>query len=142
MTDVTTLPQATASQLAGGFIYLWVPGAPATQLIFPAESLISSGVREAAGTTDTLVLDDTNGTVRCTNAAAVTVTVPPNADVAFPIGSFVEIIQDGTGVVTVSPGSGVTIDSRGSLTGSAGQYAVLGIRKVATNRWILTGDLG
>lgn len=97
--------------------------------------------RVASGTTDTLVAGDEDGIVECTNSSAVTVTIPPNADVAFSVGAFIEIHQAGTGTVTISPGSGVTLQSRGSVFDTAGQYAICGIRKMATNTWRLTGDI-
>jgi hypothetical protein len=89
----------------------------------------------------TLVLTDSGKAVQVTTAGAVAVTVPPNSSVAFPVGSVIEIDQMGAGTVSIAPGSGVTLRSRGNLLSLAGQYAVASIRKIATDEWLLAGDL-
>lgn len=93
------------------------------------------------GTTYTLVLADAGLCVELNNASAITLTVPPNSSVAFATGTVIEFYQMGAGQVTFSPGSGVTIRSRGTVTKMAGQYAVASIRKRGTDEWVLTGDL-
>lgn len=98
-------------------------------------------INAQSGTTYTLVLGDANGVVELTNGAAITLTVPTNASAAFPVGTAIELHQGGAGVVTVTPAGGVTLVSRGSLFDLAGQEAVAGIRKVATDKWRLTGDI-
>ncbi len=76
------------------------------------------------------------------NVATVnTLTIPPNASVAFPIGTIVVSEQWGIGTTTWTAGAGVTIRSRGSLVAMAGQWAAASARKIATNEWILSGDL-
>lgn len=93
------------------------------------------------GTSYTLDIDDANTYIRLDNAAAIALTVPPNSGVAFPVDTVVSFEQTGVGAVTVTPGSGVTINSRGGALVSAGQYAVFQIKKVATDVWTLLGDL-
>lgn len=93
------------------------------------------------GTTHTLGLADQNAVARFTNGGAVTLTVPPDSTTDFPVGTFVEIYQAGAGQVTPTAGAGVTINVRGSFTQTAGQYAVIGLRKEAANTWYMTGDL-
>jgi hypothetical protein len=93
------------------------------------------------GTTYTFVLADDFDYHQFSNAAAITLTVPTNATVAFPIGTEIEIEQSGAGVLTVAAASGVTINSRGGDLSLAGQFAVAGLKKTATNTWTLTGDL-
>lgn len=98
-------------------------------------------INAQTGTTYTLVLADGASVVTGSNASAQTYTVPPNASVAFPVGAYVEIIQLGAGQITLAAGAGVTLNGRGGALKLAGQYAVAGLRKVATNTWIATGDL-
>jgi hypothetical protein len=93
------------------------------------------------GTAYTLTTADAGTAIDFTSATAVTVTVPANADAAVPIGSTIELTQYGAGQITVAPASGVTVVSRGALMKTAGQYAVAGLRKRATNEWVLVGDL-
>jgi hypothetical protein len=98
-------------------------------------------VSEQTGTSYTLTLDDGNSVVQCNNASPISLTIPPNADAAIPVGSFVEVHQAGAGAITIAAGSGVTLNSRGSLVVTSGLYAVVGLRKVDTNVWVLAGDL-
>lgn len=89
------------------------------------------------GTTYTLVLSDANKLIRCNNASAITVTIPTNASVAFPIGTVITISQAGVGTVTVG-GAGVTINAfQGTKT--QGQFAAVQIIKTATDTWTLFG---
>lgn len=92
------------------------------------------------GTSYTLDLDDAGTLVQRDVASSNTVTVPPNSAVAFPVGTFVWVWQRGAGATTIAAGSGVTIRCRLSLT-SAGQYAMLYLRKRAADVWVLSGDL-
>src|SRR4051812_17448912 len=94
-----------------------------------------ASVSTQAGTAYTLALADGGTTIEFTNAAAVTVTVPPNSAVAFPIGTVIELSQYGAGQVTVAPGAGVTIRSPASKLKIAAQYAGAYLRKRATDEW-------
>jgi len=78
--------------------------------------------------------------VEFTAATAVALTVPTNANIAFPIGSIVGILQYGAGQVTVS-GAGVTFRSAGAKLKTTAQYSSAWLRKRATNEWVLSGDL-
>jgi hypothetical protein len=98
-------------------------------------------VTTQTGTTYTFDLDDADSVVEFDNGSAITVTIPPNSSVAFPIGTFIELHQIDAGTVTVSPDTGVNLLSRASMVDLAGQEAVAGIRKVATDTWRLTGDI-
>lgn len=91
------------------------------------------------GTTYTLVATDAAKLVTLTNAAAITLTVPTNASVAFPIGTQILLYQGGAGQVTIS--SSATIRSQGSKLKITGQYGLAGIVKVATDEWVAFGNL-
>jgi hypothetical protein len=100
------------------------------------------GIVTESGTSRTLGLTDKGKDIRCTSSSATTVTVPPNSSVAFPIGSVVTLTQAGTGQVSVAEGSGVTVNFAASLTATtAEQFAVVQIKKVATDEWDLFGHL-
>jgi hypothetical protein len=92
------------------------------------------------GTSYTLVATDAAKLVTLTNAAAITLTVPTNASVAFPIGTQILLYQGGAGQVTIS--SSATIRSQGTKLKLFGQYAVAGLLKVATDEWVAFGNLG
>jgi hypothetical protein len=97
-------------------------------------------IRTRTGTAWTLGYEDRNSHVRFTSNSAVTVTVPSNATVPLDIGSVVYLEQAGTGTITVSAASGVTLRSRGGLVASNGQYARLELEKLAADEWLLSGD--
>jgi hypothetical protein len=94
-----------------------------------------------AGTSYTLALINAGTAVEFTSGSAITVTVPPNSSVVFPVGTIIELLQYGTGVITVAAGAGVTIHSANNLLSARTQYSVLSLRKRATNEWVLAGDL-
>lgn len=89
----------------------------------------------------TLVLADANVVVEMNVASANTLTVPPNSSVAFDVGTVLEGLQYGAGQTTITPGSGVTIRSSGGKLKTAAQYAAFSLRKIATDEWIVAGDL-
>jgi hypothetical protein len=92
------------------------------------------------GTTYTLVLTDAGKMVTLTNASAITLTIPTNASVAFPVNTRIDILQYGAGQVTVG-GAGVTLNSSGSRKKLTGQYSGASLWKKATDTWVLIGDI-
>ena len=92
------------------------------------------------GTTYTLVLADAGKMVTLTNASAITLTIPTNASVAFPVNTRIDLLQYGAGQVTVG-GAGVTINSSGAKLKLTGQYSGASLWKKATDTWVLIGDL-
>jgi hypothetical protein len=104
----------------------------------------SSGITWNAqtGTSYTLVLGDANNGVTMDNAAANTLTVPPNSSVAVPVGSSVVVAQKGAGQTTIDEGVGVTLLVDASLTLDLfAQYSVVSLLKIATDTWIVSGSL-
>jgi len=91
------------------------------------------------GTTYTLVLTDAGKMVELNNASAITLTIPTNASVPFPIGTQIAIIQQGAGQVTVS--SSATIRSKGGNLKLSDQYSGATLTKRGTDEWYLVGDL-
>ena len=104
---------------------------------------IAFGILNAqTGTSYTLVLSDVAKVITLTNAASITLTVPPNSGggaVAFPIGTQILLYQGGAGQVTIS--STDTIRSQGSKLKIAGQYGVAGLLKIAATEWVAFGNL-
>ncbi|MGY3436451.1 MULTISPECIES: hypothetical protein [unclassified Marinovum] len=78
-----------------------------------------------------------------TSASAATLTVPANSAVAFPIGTEIEVVALGAGVVTITGDTGVTIN--GVAAGSAdvaAQWQGAVLRKYDTDAWLLIGAVG
>lgn len=89
----------------------------------------------------TLALGDRNGLVIMNSSSNLTITLPTNASVAFPIGAKIDLFRQGTGTVTVAPASGVTRLSRDNRSTLAQRYSGGTVVKIATNTWLLVGDL-
>lgn len=87
-----------------------------------------------------LTLADAGKILFRNNAAANTVTIPANADAAFPVGTSLVVLQQGTGTTTVVGAAGVTVN--GTVAGSVavvGRNQQLTLYKVDTNAWIVSG---
>jgi len=97
-------------------------------------------INAQTGTTYTAVLADDGKLVTCDNGSAITFTIPTNATVAFGIGTQINIMQLGAGQVTIA-GAGVTFRSEGSKLKTKGQYAVATCCKIATDTWVVIGNL-
>lgn len=89
----------------------------------------------------TLVLADAGKLVTLTNAGSKTLTVPTNASVAFPIGTTIDLAQLGAGQYTVAGAGGVTVNHAAATAKFNAQYSVVSVIKVATDTWLLVGDL-
>ena len=96
--------------------------------------------QNARGSSYTLALSDMGKHVYMT--AAITVTVPPNGTVAFPIGTAISIVNASGSSGTIAQGSGVSLLYAG--VGGTGNRTlanpgVATIVKVDTNTWIISG---
>lgn len=89
----------------------------------------------------TLVLADQYKMIEMNSAGAVTLTIPKNSDVAFPIGTQILVSQYGAGQVTFNTGVAVTVRSSGGKTKTAAQYAMATLVKRGTDEWYLAGDI-
>lgn len=108
--------------------------------VLAAAGLGAKPVSTQAGTTYTALLADAAKWTDFTNAGAVTFTIDGNQ--TYPADAEIEYSQSGAGVVTVVGANGATIQSRGGVVATAGQYATAMLkRKGSTNNWLLTGDL-
>lgn len=90
-----------------------------------------------SGTAYTLAATDTGKLVTFANASAITVTVEPEATVAFTAGAAVGIAQLDAGQVTITAGSGVTINGGSALTG---QYSAAQLYYLDSDTWLAVGD--
>jgi hypothetical protein len=105
---------------------------------------INLGINAQSDTTYTFVLGDAGKFITANNSSPITVTIPPSGDVAYPVGSQLNIIQKGTGQVTFAQGSGVTINSTGA-TATAPKLRVRYSSATAvyegSNVWYVVGDI-
>ena len=73
-------------------------------------------------------------------STAGTFTIPPNSSVPFPKGAQLNIVQTGSGQITVTAGSGVTVNSSSGLKMRT-QWSEATLVKRATDTWVIAGDL-
>jgi len=111
----------------------------ATQQNAMATAMIALNTQ--TGTSYTAVLADDGDLITLDNASAITFTIPPNSTVAFGIGTQINVMQLGAGVVTITPGAGVTLRSQGSKLKTSGQFAVATCCKIGTDTWVVIGNL-
>ncbi len=97
-------------------------------------------------TSYTLVLGDAGKAVEMNSSSATVLTVPPNSSVAFPSNTVIEVVRLGSGSLTITPGSGVTIPNRIQPAGTSSrtvvnQYSSVSLRKRSTDEWHMEGDI-
>jgi hypothetical protein len=91
-------------------------------------------INSQTGTSYTLATTDASNTlIRMNNAAAITLNLPLNSNVAIAIGSVISVEQQGAGIITVTPLSTVTVNTTARKTW--GQNAVIQLIKVGENVW-------
>ena len=94
--------------------------------------------RTASSTIDNLVLIDE--VLEVNSSSATTVTIPTNATLAWPVGASMDILQTGTGQVTIAGAVGVTVNATPGLKLRT-QWSSCTIMKRGTDSWIVYGDL-
>jgi hypothetical protein len=93
-----------------------------------------------------VLTDNQNKVVTMDVATANDFLIPTNANVAFPIGSVINVVQIGAGKTTieaVTPGT-TTISSTGATATAPelrAQFSAASCVKVAVDSWIILGDI-
>jgi hypothetical protein len=108
-------------------------------VLIAQEQGFTTETKEVTGTSYTLSLEDALRDLEFNNGSAITLTIPANSSVAFPIGTIIPITQTGAGQVSVSGASGVTVNGTG--TSLAGQWSGGVLKKRGTDLWLFQGDL-
>jgi len=96
--------------------------------------------KTAAYTLGALTDRDSLIEVSHTGASAVSITIPADSTLNFPIGTSIDILQTNTGSVAVAAGAGVTVNATPGLTLRT-QWSTATLFKRAANTWIVYGDL-
>ena len=103
--------------------------------------LINLAFNAQTGTSYTFVAADSGKLVTASNAAAITITIPPSI---FTAGEQINLQQIGAGQVTFAAGSGVTITSTGATSAAPklrAQFSACTIICTAANTFTVIGDL-
>ena len=90
-------------------------------------------------TSRTLAVTDDNRWLNVTASSNITLTVPAHSSVELPVGAEIIVCQWGTGSVTFSAASGVTIQNADGLSIPA-RNTIARMKQISTDYWILTMD--
>jgi len=115
--------------------------APASELHVDGSITSTISQRVDTSTSYTFVIGDQSNIVACANGSAITATVPPNSDVAFPLGAELAVVQAGAGQVTLTAGAGVTLYAADSEVKTRVTYSMAYLYQSSANNWIVAGDL-
>ena len=85
-------------------------------------------------------LSERDSMIEVNSSSAVTITVPPNSSVAYPVGTSIDLLRVGSGAVTIAAGSGVTLNYTPGNKLRA-QWSSASLFKRSTDTWVLVGDL-
>lgn len=97
-------------------------------------------VATQTGTAYTFTAADTDRLILASNAASMTYTIPTNAVVAIAVGKTLQVLRYGAGTLAVANPGTPTINTASSRTARA-QFSVVTATKIATDEWLLSGDL-
>jgi len=115
----------------------WLPLASA----FPTahQRIVSS----KAGTAYTLSVNETGKAIELTSSDPVTITIPADSSYSFEIGQTFLLIQKGSGTVSITGDSGVTLNglSVSDPVDISGQYGVATLIKLSSDYWVIYGDI-
>lgn len=78
--------------------------------------------------------------IELSSSSALTLTIPADSTVNFPIGTTLDILQTGTGQVTVAGAGGVTVNATPGLKLRT-QWSSATLMKRGANNWLVFGDL-
>lgn len=84
------------------------------------------------GTTYTFVAADAEKLTTASNAAAVTLTIPPASSVAWPDNTVLRVVNYGAGAVTIDGGSGVTVTNTAT---TVAQYGAAVAIRTGSDAW-------
>ena len=101
----------------------------------PQGGFDSTQTIETVGTSRALTSADAGKLIL--NSAAITITVE-----GLSVGQQVDFLQNTADQITFAAGSGVTLNSKDGNLLTAAQYSPAGIKCVATDTYVLVGDLG
>jgi hypothetical protein len=90
----------------------------------------------------TLALTDAGKHYYSTSSSSLSLTIPNNASTSFAVGSAINLVNQGTGNITITQGSGVTLYLAGNSTSGnriVTSYGLATMQKVATDTWFVVG---
>jgi hypothetical protein len=71
----------------------------------------------------------------------VTVNIMANATQAFPVGTEIDLIQAGAGVVTITPAIGVNLNGANTAIPITAQWGGVTLKQITIDNWIIVGKI-
>ncbi len=91
-------------------------------------------------TARTLALTDAGAYLRHTNASASTLTIPPQSSVSWAADTEVHVRRASSGTLTLTPGSGITLNAPSGGTLVMGNNMSVTMKRVAADVWDVIGQ--
>jgi len=91
---------------------------------------------------DTIALEDSGKHFHSNTAGNITLTIPTNATVAFPVGTAISIVEEAAGNILVNAAAGVNLYLAGNSTAGnrvLATYGMATIMKTGTDTWFING---
>jgi hypothetical protein len=85
-------------------------------------------------------LSERDSLIEVNSTSPVTITIPTNSAVAFPVGTTLDILGVNTGLITIAGDSGVTVNATPGLKLRT-QWSSCTLFKRGENAWVVYGDL-
>lgn len=85
-------------------------------------------------------LDHRDDLIEMGSSSALTLTIPLNSSIAYPVGTSFDVLQTGVGQVTIAGAAGVTVNATPGLKLRT-QWSSATVFKRAENTWVVYGDL-
>lgn len=138
VTTTTNLPIGDISSVTAG---AGLTGGGSSGAVTLAASIATN---PQTGTSYTLALSDNGKLVTFANSSPVSVTIPTNGSIAFPVGAAIMMAAYDAGAVTISGAGGVTVVSNGATAASPvirTTYSSAVAIQTSANNWLVVGDL-
>lgn len=139
-TNTLTLPASSSDTLVGKATTDTLTNKTLTSPVINSAK-VNLAFNAQVGTTYTLVAADSGKLVTCSNAASITLTIPPSV---FSAGEQINIQSIGAGLTTFAAGAGVTISSTGATSTAPvlrAQNSACTVICTASNTFTVIGDL-
>jgi|LakMenEpi08Jun12_1017391.scaffolds.fasta_scaffold00367_4 hypothetical protein len=143
---VTSEPTTTVNFAQGSLDNLELNNLVAAGVVFTDGTQTKEGVVSRTpiiAKTDSYTLSaltERDSLIEVAKSSATTITIPLNSAVAYPVGTSLDILQTGTGQVTIAGAAGVTVNATPGLKLRT-QWSSATLFKRAENTWVVYGDL-
>jgi hypothetical protein len=144
--DVTTEPTTTVNFGQGSLDNLAVNNIDVTGVVFTDGTQTKQGVPSLTTIiqkTDSYTLSslsERDSMIEFSGQSGMTVTIPSDSSLDFPVGTSLDVLQTASGQVTIAGAQGVTVAATPGLKLRT-QWSSATLVKRAANTWVVMGDL-